>query len=223
MGFGYYVERVLPKEKSLIKVYHLQGQDRREAIRRLDLFFYADDEKAMKILEKALEFDKEVPQKELLGFRALFPKLTDYKKEVLKYKYFRKKLFNYLLLGDLEEDFGWSLDVEFARSRGRGRKVPISVAVYGDIKPKEVEKVLPIAIKNFSLEDFLRRKFLLKQKKVLLKQKKEGERKTIIIHVDENTYLKLLEISQSLDLPLSRVAKVLGLTNFSLKPRKVSL
>lgn len=203
MGFGYYVERVLPKEKSLIKVYHLQGQDRREAIRRLDLFFYADDEEAMKILEKALEFDKEVPRKELLAFRALFPKLTDYKKGVLKHKYFRKKLFNYLLLGDLEEDFGWSLDVEFARSRGRGRKVPISVAVYGDIKPKEVEKVLPIAIKNFSLEDFLRKKFLLKQKK-------EGERKTIIIHVDENTYLKLLEISQSLDLPLSRVAKVLS-------------
>lgn len=206
MGFGYYVERVLPKEKSLIKVYHLQGQDRREAIRRLDLFFYADDEKAMKILEKALEFDKEVPQKELLGFRALFPKVADYKKEVLKHKYLRKKLFNYLLLGDLEEDFGWSLDVELARSRGRGRKVPLSVAVYGDIKPKEVEKVLPIAIKNFSLEDFLRRKFLLKQKK-------EGKRKTIIIHVDENTYLKLLEISQSLDLPPSRVAKVLCLTN----------
>lgn len=203
MGFGYYVERVLPKEKSLIKVYHLQGQDRREAIRRLDLFFYADDEKAKKILEKALEFDKEVPQ--IVGFRALFPRLTDYKKEVLKHK--RKKLFNYLLLGNLEEDFGWSLDVEFARSRGRGRKVPISVVVYGDIKPKEVEKVLPIAIKNFSLEDFLRRKFLLKQKK-------EGERKTIIIHVDENTYLELLEISRNLDLPLSRVVKVLGLTNF---------
>ena len=202
MGFGYYVERVLPKEKSLIKVYQLQGQDRREAIRRLDLFFYADDEKAMKILEKALEFDKEVPQK--LGFKALFPKLTDYKKEVLKHKYLRKKLFNYLLLGDLEEDFGWSLDVKFAKSRGR--KVPISVSVYGDIKPKEVEKALPIAIENFSLEDFLKRKFLLKQKK-------EGKRKTIVIHVDEDTYLKLLEISQSLDLPLSRVAKVLGLTN----------
>lgn len=202
MGFGYYVERVLPKEKSLIKVYQLQGQDRREAIRRLDLFFYADDEKAMKILEKALEFDKEVPQK--LGFKALFPKLTDYKKEVLKHKYLRKKLFNYLLLGDLEKDFGWSLDVKFAKSRGR--KVPISVSVYGDIKPKEVEKALPIAIENFSLEDFLRRKFLLKQKK-------EGKRKTIVIHVDEDTYLKLLEISQSLDLPLSRVAKVLGLTN----------
>lgn len=203
MGFGYYVERVLPKEKSLIKVYQLQGQDRREAIRRLDLFFYADDEKAMKILEKALEFDdKEVPQK--LGFKALFPKLTDYKKEVLKHKYLRKKLFNYLLLGDLEEDFGWSLDVKFAKSRGR--KVPVSVSVYGDIKPKEVEKALPIAIENFSLEDFLKRKFLLKQKK-------EGKRKTIVIHVDEDTYLKLLKISQSLDLPLSRVAKVLGLTN----------